>query len=63
VRAAGELWQRRRPQESALHRVVSSAWATVRARFLAADRPPPRFCVREVEAFLRCGILAHGFAL
>jgi hypothetical protein len=22
----------------------------------------PRFCRREVEAFLRCGILAHGFA-
>lgn len=22
----------------------------------------PRFCVREVDAFLRCGILAYGFA-
>jgi hypothetical protein len=22
----------------------------------------PRFCVREVDAFLRCGMLAHGFA-
>ena len=55
-------WQRRRPEESALHRVVSSAWTTVRARLEAADRPLPRFSVREVDAFLRCGILAHGFA-
>ena len=60
--AKSATWQRRRPEESALHRVVSSAWATVRARLEAEDRPLPRFCVREVDAFLRCGILAHGFA-
>jgi len=28
----------------------------------ASERYVPRFCRREVEAFLRCGILAHGFA-
>lgn len=32
------------------------------ARIEAGDRAVPRFCEREVAAFLRCGILAHGFA-
>jgi hypothetical protein len=62
VGAAGDGWQRRRPEEGVLYRVVLASWATVRARLDAADRPLPRFCVREVDAFLRCGMLAHGFA-
>ncbi|MBL9080064.1 MAG: transposase zinc-binding domain-containing protein [Planctomycetes bacterium] len=45
-----------------LYRVVQGAWATVRAGLERRERPLPRFCVREVAAFLRCGILAHGFA-
>ena len=45
-----------------LYRVVQAAWATVKARLDAVGRPMPRFCVREVDAFLRCGMLAFGFA-
>ncbi|HEX5051697.1 MAG TPA: transposase zinc-binding domain-containing protein [Planctomycetota bacterium] len=55
-------WQRREPEGTVLHRVVQSEWATALARFDAGERHVPRFCVREVEAFLRCGILVHGFA-
>ena len=54
-------WQRRRPEASALYRAVQVAWATMRAGLAAAGRSLPRSCVREVEAFLRCGIVAHGF--
>lgn len=45
-----------------LYRVVQGAWAGVRAGLALRERPLPRFCAREVEAFLRCGIPAHGFA-
>ncbi len=55
-------WRRRRPEESALYRVVASAWAVVRERLEAGERPLPRFCAREIDAFLRCGVLAYGFA-
>ncbi|MBX3462559.1 MAG: transposase zinc-binding domain-containing protein [Planctomycetes bacterium] len=45
-----------------LYRVVQGAWAGVRAGLALRERPLPRFCAREVESFLRCGILAHGVA-
>jgi hypothetical protein len=54
--------RRRQPEGSALYRVVASTWATVRAQLEARERPLPRFCAREIDAFLRCGVLAHGFA-
>jgi len=31
-------------------------------RIEAGERAVPRFCVREVGAFLRCGILGYGCA-
>ncbi|MGC6489055.1 MAG: thiamine pyrophosphate-dependent enzyme [Planctomycetota bacterium] len=34
----------------------------VRERLEAGERPLPRFCAREIDAFLRCGVLAYGFA-
>ena len=55
-------WQRRRPEASALYLAVQGAWASVREGLAAAGRSLPRFCEREVDAFLRCGILAYGFA-
>ena len=36
--------------------------ATFVQRVEAGERVEPRFCRREVEAYLRCGILGHGFA-
>ena len=41
---------------------MQSAWATVRDEIERRERAVPRFCVREMEAYLKCGILAHGFA-
>lgn len=41
---------------------MQSEWATAQSLLAHRERHIPRFCRREVEGFLRCGILAHGFA-
>ena len=45
-----------------LFRSVQAAWATFVARAEAGERNVPRFCRREVEGYVRCGILGYGFA-
>jgi hypothetical protein len=55
-------WTRRQPEGTVLYQVVQENMATFRRRVEAEGREPPRFVWREVEGFLRCGILAHGFA-
>jgi hypothetical protein len=44
-----------------LYRAVQHELETFLARSRAGERPAPRFVERELRAFLRCGILAHGF--
>jgi hypothetical protein len=41
--------------------VVRAELETFLARAAARERPAPRFVERELRAFLRCGVLAHGF--
>jgi len=45
-----------------LYRVLQAEWKTFLAEMDFAADPPalPAFVVSEVEAFLRCGVLAHG---
>ncbi|MDH3227716.1 MAG: transposase, partial [Thermoleophilia bacterium] len=57
--AAG--YERHRPEETALHTVVREQLETFLARAREDDRPAPRFIEQELRAYLRCGILAHGF--
>ena len=45
-----------------LYRAVQAGWGAFVRSVEAKDGTVPRFCLREVEAFLRCGVLAHGFA-
>jgi hypothetical protein len=45
-----------------LYRTVQQHWATFRER-AEENGPLPRFVTDEFEAYLRCGILAHGAAL
>jgi hypothetical protein len=54
-------YARRRPEESVLYGVVQQELETFLARAQERERPVPRFVERELRAFLRCGILAHGF--
>lgn len=46
-----------------LHRIVREHLATFLARRAEAGTPMPTFVVRELQRYLRCGVLAHGAAL
>jgi len=54
--------KRREPEKTVLFRVVQAEWNTFVQRLAAGERVVPRFCLREVEQFMRCGVLGFGFA-
>jgi hypothetical protein len=54
-------YQRRKPEETVLYRVVQENLETFLASARDQGRVVPRFVERELRAFLSCGILAHGF--
>ena len=49
----------RRPEETALHKIVQRAWPSFVDRCDEAGGLP-KFVRREVEGYLRCGLLEHG---
>ncbi len=58
-------YRRRRPETSTLHRIVREHLETYLALAHEADPmgdPVPDHVEREFRSYLRCGILAHGFA-
>ena len=59
----GREYRRREPEKSLLYRVVSAHLDAflARAAELAEGSGLPRFVERELRAYLRCGILEHGF--
>jgi transposase-like zinc-binding protein len=63
-RAALPRYWSRRPADSALYQVIGAHLETFLARTAgdAESSGLPVFIKREFEAYLRCGILAHGFA-
>jgi len=58
-------YDRHRPEETVLYKTVQTHWKTFLSELESAAEPPelPAFVIAEVEAFLRCGILAHGLIL
>ena len=54
-------YARRRPEGTLLHRLVSAHWPVLLAR-AEEQGGLPRFVVREMDQYLRCGILEHGLA-
>ena len=55
-------YERRRPEETTLYRVVQENLETFLAEVEAGSAASlPQFVKDEFEAFLECGILAHGF--
>jgi ribosomal protein S27E len=60
-RSDESTYTRRTPEQTLLHRVVREQLETFLARAVARGQPPPRFIEQELRAYLRCGILAHGF--
>jgi hypothetical protein len=63
AKAAG--YRRREPENGLLYRIVSGELDALRAELAEASpygNGLPRHVDKELEAYLRCGILAHGFA-
>ena len=55
-------YERHRPEESTLYRLVQQHALTFFAQVEAATGAGlPKFVRDEFDAFLECGILAHGF--
>jgi hypothetical protein len=52
---------RRSPERTPLYAVVCGELETYLARAQERERVVPRFVERELRAYLRCGLLSHGF--
>ena len=53
-------YERRRPEQTVLYQVLAEHWPAFREQAQEAGGLP-QFVEREVEAYLRCGLLEHGF--
>ena len=59
-------YRRREPERTVLYELVAQHAQTMLAEVRAADPEGgglPRYVERELTAYLRCGVLAHGFFL
>ena len=58
-----KIYERHRPEDTVLFKTLQAHWRTFLAEVESSDDSVslPAFVVDEVEAFLKCGILAHGF--
>ena len=52
----------RQPDKTLLYQTIQEHMATFFAQCESFERSLPLFIKEEFEAFLRCGMLAHGFA-
>jgi hypothetical protein len=59
----GATYERHRPEYTVLYQTLQAHWPTFLAEVGTGESGPelPRFVNEEIEAFLKCGILAHGF--
>jgi len=54
-------YRRHEPEKTLLHEVVREQLEDFLASSSSRQQPAPRFIEQELRAFLRCGVLAHGF--
>ena len=54
-------YERHEPEKTLLHEVVREQLEGFLASSRHRHQAPPRFIEQELRAFLRCGVLAHGF--
>ncbi|MBM4254192.1 MAG: transposase [Deltaproteobacteria bacterium] len=54
-------YQRRRPELTHCFQIIAGHLNTFISEREAEQRPLPDYVVKEFEAYLKCGILAHGF--
>ena len=60
--AGASSYRRRKPEKSLRHETVRVHLKTFLAEIEQDGSGLPRFVVAEFERYLRCGILANGFA-
>lgn len=61
----GRPYHRREPERTLLYRIVATELDALRESLVEASpygRGLPKHVDKELEGFLRCGVLAHGFA-
>jgi len=59
---ASRRYERRRPEKTPLHKVVSENLESWLAWREAAERPVPGYVEDELRGYLECGLLCFGFA-
>ncbi len=60
--AASRRYERRRPEKTPLHKIVSENLESWLAWREAAERPVPGYVEDELRGYLECGLLCFGFA-
>ena len=53
----------RRPADTLLYQTVRDELEPFLARAREREQPPPHFVEQELRAYLRCGVLAHGYVV
>jgi hypothetical protein len=58
-------YERRAPENAVLYETLQEHWRSFVADLESSPEPPalPAFVTAEIDSFLRCRILAHGFVL
>ena len=60
--AASRRYERRRPEKTPLHKIISENLESWLAWREAAERPVPGYVEDELRGYLACGLLCFGFA-
>ena len=55
-------YERRTPEDTILYQTIEKYLSEFRAQTQETDRNLPDFVFEEIEAYLKCGLLSHGFA-
>jgi hypothetical protein len=61
TRSAAPTYARHDPRRTLLYALVQAHYPDFLARMAARDRPLPAYVREAFEAYLRCGVLEHGF--
>ncbi|MFO0041701.1 MAG: transposase zinc-binding domain-containing protein, partial [Pseudomonadota bacterium] len=61
ARSRARTYARHDPQRTLLYTLVQAHYPDFLAQLAAQDRPLPAYVREAFEAYLRCGVLEHGF--
>jgi len=54
-------YKRRQPEDTLLYKIIAEHYPAFLAHLAEQGRVLPSYVRREFEAYLKCGLLAHGF--